>query len=141
MNENVVFILIFFGFLFVFFVMIAAVTEGRKKAKNAQNGEKVVLDGLSQTEKPQKSKIKKKGGQEKIIEEHEHLGEEEHYEKIVGSLGEVNDEGCQELNGVRLISHDIAYDPDDETSGVDLKKVGRAMVLGEVLNDPVYKKY
>ena len=48
--------------------------------------------------------------------EHAHLGEEEHYEEIVGSLGEVNDEGCIDLDGVRFIAHDVAYDTDEGTS-------------------------
>ena len=34
--------------------------------------------------------------------EHDHVGEEEHYEEIVGSLGDVNDEGCEDLAGVPL---------------------------------------
>ena len=41
---------------------------------------------------------------------HGHTGEEEHYDEIVGSLGEVNDEGCTDLNGVRFIANDIAYE-------------------------------
>lgn len=39
---------------------------------------------------------------------HSHSGRREAYEPIVGSLGEVNDEGCDELDGVRLIEHDEA---------------------------------
>lgn len=66
---------------------------------------------------------------------HEHKGEEEHYEEIVGSLGDVNDEGCADLDGVRFIEHDAAYEQNDPISR-DYASVVRAMVLGEILNDP-----
>ncbi|MBQ8505178.1 MAG: hypothetical protein IJ492_02835, partial [Clostridia bacterium] len=52
--------------------------------------------------------------------------------------GDVSTEGCDELSGVRLIAHDLAYAPERENS-VDYDKVARAMVLGEVLNSPRYK--
>ena len=69
---------------------------------------------------------------------HEHLGEEEHYEEIVGSLGEVNDEGCQDLAGVRFLAHDIAYELQNE-SDVDYDRLAQAMVLGEIINTPRFK--
>ena len=69
---------------------------------------------------------------------HSHKGEEEHYEEIVGSLGDVEDEGCADLNGVRFISHDVAYDT-HEGSKRDLSPMARAMVLGEVLNSPRFR--
>ena len=72
---------------------------------------------------------------------HEHLGGKvEKYDKIVGSLGEVNDEGCDELDGVRLIEHDEFYcdDPDHILSS-DQTDLERAIVLGEVLNAPRFK--
>ena len=67
--------------------------------------------------------------------EHAHLGEEEHYEEIVGSLGDVNDEGCEDLNGVRFIAYDVAYDTnvDGEHDYTELAKV---MVLGDIINTP-----
>ena len=70
--------------------------------------------------------------------EHEHLGEEEHYEEIVGSLGEINDEGCEDLSGVRFIAHDIAYEVGEDSS--DYTKLAQAMVLGDVFNNPRFKK-
>ena len=76
---------------------------------------------------------------QKDADEHAHMGEEEHYEEIVGSLGEVNDEGCEDLSGVRFIAHDIAYDVSDGESH-DYTKVAQAMVLGEILNQPRFKK-
>lgn len=70
---------------------------------------------------------------------HFHKGREEHYEEIVGSLGDVNDEGCADLDGVRFIAHDLAYDTTEEEHG-DMSKIARAMVLGEILNDPRFRK-
>lgn len=72
-------------------------------------------------------------------DEHEHIGEEEHYEEIVGSLGEVNDEGCVDLSGVRFIAHDIAYET-GESDHADYSKVAQSMVLGDILNNPRFKK-
>ena len=70
---------------------------------------------------------------------HEHLGREEHYEPIVGSLGEDSDEGCPDLDGVRLIAHDVAYDDTDGETHFDRTRLARAMILGEVLNKPRFK--
>ena len=70
--------------------------------------------------------------------EHGHQGEEEHYEEIVGSLGEVNDEGCADLSGVRFIANDIAYEIQSQEN-VDYDRLAQAMVLGEVINDPRFK--
>lgn len=69
---------------------------------------------------------------------HAHMGDEEHYEEIVGSLGEINDEGCEDLSGVRFISHDLAYElSDNEYAAYD--KIAQAMIIGEVLNSPRFK--
>ena len=70
---------------------------------------------------------------------HEHVGTEEHYAPIVGSLGGESSEGCPDLDGVRLLSHDVAYDGDDGTKHFDRAKLAQAMVLGEVLNNPRFK--
>ena len=67
--------------------------------------------------------------------EHAHLGEEEHYEEIVGSLGEINDEGCEDLNGVRFIVNDMAYDTTDD-GGHDYTELAKAIVLGDLINSP-----
>ncbi len=69
---------------------------------------------------------------------HEHKGSEEHYEEIVGSLGEVKDEGCADLDGVRFIAHDVAYD-NVENERRDYSDVVQAMVIGEILNEPRFK--
>lgn len=70
---------------------------------------------------------------------HVHYGgsDEEHYDEIVGSLGEVDDEGCFDLSGVRLIAHDIAYESDKH--GRDYTKVAQSIVIGDVLNNPRFK--
>lgn len=69
---------------------------------------------------------------------HEHLGEEEHYEEIVGSLGEVSDEGCADLSGVRFIANDLAYEIHSEQE-IDYDRLAQAMVLGEIVNNPRFK--
>lgn len=70
--------------------------------------------------------------------EHGHVGEEEHYEEIIGSLGEVNDEGCADLTGVRFVAHDLAYEiSSQETPNYD--RLAQAMVLGEIVNSPRFK--
>ena len=70
--------------------------------------------------------------------EHGHTGEEEHYEEIVGSLGEINDEGCIDLSGVRFIAHDLAYDTSNSEQH-DYTELAKAMVLGEIVNSPRFK--
>lgn len=70
---------------------------------------------------------------------HAHIGEEEHYEQIVGSLGEVNDEGCADLSGVRFIANDFAYEI-SENDHPDYVKIAQAMVMGDILNTPRFKK-
>ena len=73
-----------------------------------------------------------------VMDGHSHVdGEEETYEKIVGSLGEVNDEGCDDLDGVRFIVEDIAYNT--ETEQPDHTGLLKAMILGDMLNHPRFK--
>lgn len=71
-------------------------------------------------------------------QEHSHLGEEEHYEEIVGSLGDINDEGCEDLSGVRFIAHDLAYEVGDSEQH-DYTKLAKAIVLGDIINSPRFK--
>ncbi len=70
---------------------------------------------------------------------HAHYGTVETYEPIVGSLGSISDEGCDELDGVRLIATDIMYETDDDHTAYDLNAIGKSIVLGEVLNNPRFK--
>lgn len=75
-----------------------------------------------------------------LSDSHAHSGSAEHYEPIVGSLGEVTDEGCGELDGVRLVEHDEAYCDDVEHLDVaDYFELQRAIVFGEVVNNPRFK--
>lgn len=75
-------------------------------------------------------------------EAHKHVGKTEKYGKIVGSLGEVNDEGCDDLDGVRMIAHDEAYcDDPDHIITTEPTELERAIVLGEALNNPRYKQH
>ena len=69
---------------------------------------------------------------------HGHEGEEEHYEEIVGSLGEVNDEGCADLAGVRFIASDLSYEIHSQETP-DYDRLAQAMVLGEIINSPRFK--
>lgn len=62
---------------------------------------------------------------------------EERYDKIVGSLGEVDDEGCLDLDGVRLIVEDVAYSSDTESR--DYTEIAKAVVLGDIINSPRFK--
>ena len=71
--------------------------------------------------------------------EHGHAGEEEHYEEIIGSLGDISDEGCEDLSGVRFIMHDLAYDTSDGGEH-DYTALAKAMVLGEIINSPRFKQ-
>lgn len=72
---------------------------------------------------------------------HEHIGGKlEKYDKIVGSLGEVDDEGCDELDGVRLIEHDESYcDDPQHLAAADYETLEQAIVIGEVINAPRFK--
>ena len=89
----------------------------------------------------EQQKQKQADKHEKHVEdahEHGHTGEEEHYEEIVGSLGEVNDEGCIDLDGVRFIAHDLAYDTAEDGQH-DYTQLAKAIVLGEIINSPRFK--
>ncbi len=73
-------------------------------------------------------------------DDHVHVGDkEERYEEIVGSLGDVNDEGCSDLDGVRLIVHDLAYEGEDAQR--DYTEVVKVVVLGDIINNPRFKTY
>ena len=69
---------------------------------------------------------------------HGHVGEEEHYEEIIGSLGEVNDEGCADLSGVRFLVTDLSYELQDNAE-IDYDRIAQAMVLGDIVNNPRFK--
>ena len=70
---------------------------------------------------------------------HGHSGVTETYDPIVGSLGAVSDEGCDELNGVRLIATDLTYETEDEGKVYNMDVIRKSLVLGEILNNPRFK--
>ena len=74
------------------------------------------------------------------VDQHLHFGTTETYDPIVGSLGAISDEGCDELNGVRLIATDLMYDTEEEGKVYDLNVVRKSLILGEILNNPRFKK-
>ena len=92
------------------------------------------------TEEKEKQQLKAEKHERHVEDAHEHghTGEEEHYEEIVGSLGDINDEGCEDLNGVRFIAHDIAYDATEEGER-DYTELAKAMVLGDIVNSPRFR--
>lgn len=70
---------------------------------------------------------------------HSHIGgTEEFYDASGGSLGDVSDEGCDDLKGVRVIANDLAYEATESTR--DCTEIAKAMVLGQILNEPRFKK-
>ena len=95
------------------------------------------LDYLRQ-QKQQRTDVDKHERHVADAHEHGHTGVEEHYEEIVGSLGDVNDEGCEDLSGVRFIAHDLAYDL-SEGGEHDYTELAKAMVLGDIVNSPRFK--
>ena len=116
----------------------AAIAEARKKAeerrrKAAEMRSIAHTFGLDEDET-----AKKHSAHVADSHAHGHTGDEEHYEEIVGSLGEVNDEGCADLNGVRFIANDLAYEIQSQDN-IDYDRIAQAMVLGEIINSPRFK--
>lgn len=100
-------------------------TEAQRRYQNT-------LQQRKNAQKPQQTSVTADDG-------HTHHGEVETYEPIVGSLGSVGDEGCDELDGVRLIVTDLMYETEDDQTAYDLDAIGKSLVLGEVLNNPRFK--
>ena len=116
----------------------AAIADARKKAeerrrKAAEMRSIAHTFGLDEDET-----AKKHASHVADSHAHGHTGDEEHYEEIVGSLGEVNDEGCADLNGVRFIANDLAYEIQSQDN-IDYDRIAQAMVLGEIINSPRFK--
>lgn len=143
-------------FIAIVVVAVAVAVPALKKLVNSQNVQNVVdkADRVIQEIAPKYNRTTRKSNSGRTSgatdvkktqstitfpTDHTHAGQEvEHYEKIVGSLGEVSDEGCDELEGVRLIAHDLAYD--GEESNRDYTEVAKIVVLGDVINNPRFKK-
>lgn len=139
----------------IFIVIIAIVVtavikrvkaeENRRREINEGQAQRTFLDGNGRTEQQRDYLASKRRelADRKVASNdgHSHTGRRETYSPIVGSLGEVNDEGCDELDGVRLIEHDEAYcDDPDHIISTEPTELERAIVLGEVLNTPRYKQ-
>lgn len=139
-------------FAIVIVVIIATVIRRsnaaeRKRKIERQQAQYPFIDGNGRTEHQRDylNAKRRELAERKIVSQdgsHEHLGGKvEKYDKIVGSLGEVNDEGCDELDGVRLIEHDEAYcDDPDHLMPADPTDIQKAIVIGEVLNTPRFKE-
>ena len=136
--------------------IIAAVAKGKQGADKSRQTRSVEDYVKAKATKQQTDSVKAKsastgatamqsattvGSSIKFSEsDHDHFADKvEDYDKIVGSLGEVADEGCIELDGLRLIAHDENYQC-EESAQFDLKKVAQAMVYGEILDNPRFKR-
>ena len=150
-------IVIFLSIFFVFgFVIVFALNYDRIKKRKQQQANTTENNAYSSTnnkttmtdeqrrrleylreQQKQRTATEKHERHVADAEEHGHSGEEEHYEEIVGSLGDVSDEGCEDLSGVRFIVHDLAYDTSDDDR--DYTELARAIVLGDIINTPRFK--
>ncbi len=149
------FIIVPVVFMVVIIAMVVAAVKKTKETKRKseiaeQQRRQQYTDGNGRTEhqrdylarmKVQQAerKVKEREHKQRQIQSsmHEHSGKAEHYEPIVGSLGEVDDEGCNELDGVRLVEHDESYCDDPEHFvNTEMDGLQQAIVLGEVLNNP-----
>lgn len=131
-------------------ILIIAITTAVKRAKaekskQSDNKQTKYTDGNGRTQHQRDYLNGLRVRQaEKIVSadgSHSHSGKEERYDPIVGSLGEVDDEGCDELDGVRLIEHDESYCDDPEhLAQTDYSALEQSIVLGEVINAPRFKR-
>lgn len=140
-----------FGALFVGVIVFTVITAVRR-VKHSKELEQISAeayysrkntDGNGRTEQQNEYLRKlrsRKAERDVTTDTHSHTGKAERYEPIVGSLGGVSDEGCGELDGVRLVEHDEAYCDDESHAEVaDYSDLQNAIVMGEVLNNPRFK--
>lgn len=125
-----IFMLVFFG---AFTVGVISVAKGQQKRREEEQRNARLQ---SNTQKPKSENSQKPKKKTAPKSSHTHSGIAESYEPIVGSLGQVSDEGCSELDGVRLISDDQAY---SHPTIDGIPDVAKAMIIGEMLNTPRYK--
>ena len=130
---------IVFSAFIVTFIVLAKKTRAKKaQDEQATRDAQASIFAQKKVDKQPMSLADKHELHQKDAHEHGHEGDEEHYEEIVGSLGVVNDEGCEDLSGVRFIAHDFAYDTVD-SDAQDYAGLARVMILGDVLNNPRFK--
>lgn len=146
------FLIIPIVFIAIFAVVIVAAVkrvqaeQRRQREQNQQTAQYSFTDGNGRTEHQRDylNAKRRELASRKIDAQdgsHTHSGKVETYDRIVGSLGEVYDEGCDELDGVRLIEHDESYcDDADHIISSEPTELERAIVIGEVLNTPRFKE-
>ncbi len=148
-----IFLVVGFSMFFAMVVIIALVFARINIAKKKSNGtgstqSSATAESSAEVVHPYLEKLRQKKAETEADKHalhvadaraHQHKGEEEHYEEIVGSLGDIDDEGCADLDGVRFIAHDIAYEVQNNENN-DYSGVVKAMILGEILNEPRFKK-
>lgn len=125
-----IFMLVFFG---AFTVGVISVAKGQQKRREEEQRNARLQ---ANTQKPKSENSQKPKKKTALKSNHTHSGIAESYKPIVGSLGQVSDEGCAELDGVRLIEDDEAYDLQIEA---DRPAIAKAVILGELLNTPRFK--
>ncbi|MCM1043250.1 MAG: hypothetical protein NC350_03455 [Corallococcus sp.] len=130
---------IVFIVIIVIFTAVARAKATVSKSSGESHSQKDVFEAYKSKRNAERSKNSVSDVRRGITVEgdgHSHTSDEvEHYDKIIGSLGDVSDEGCSELDGLRLIVHDEAYSSDDQTP-YDLSKVGQTIILGEIFGTP-----
>lgn len=143
--EFLPFFLMPIGFLIIFAAVIATVVKRVKAEKRRQEfkekqARQTDVNGRTAHQRDYINSLRVRQSENKVSSldaSHSHSGKEEHYDPIVGSLGEVNDEGCDDLNGVRLVEHDESYCDDPEhLKEMDYEELQRVIVMGEVINNP-----
>ncbi len=142
-----------FASLFIFFVVIVIIigtviskanktqfthTSNNGPFEQNPNDNGQLTEGQRRYQNELKGRKAQQQQEQHKVDNHSHIGKVETYPQIVGSLGEVNDEGCQELDGVRLIATDLMYEDGDERT-FNYEKIRKSIVLGEILNTPRFK--
>lgn len=146
-TEFLPFIIIPVVFVVIFAIAITtAVKRAKANSKQSDSKQSKYTDGNGRTQHQSDyiSALRVRQAEKKLVSadgSHSHTGKEERYDPIVGSLGEVDDEGCDELDGVRLIEHDESYCDDPEhLADTDYSALEQSIVLGEVINAPRFKR-
>lgn len=141
---------IIFFVVFFFIIACAVISANQKKQTDEkQRTNKTDVDeyGRTQAQNDYLNGLRAKRMQQRQevqrhtddVGDHKHIGSVEQYDKIVGSLGEISDEGCFELDGIRLISDDQAYSAEDESLSFDRDELIKIIVLGDAISRRKYK--
>lgn len=133
--------------IFIILAIVVGMVATVKKMRNSQSETHFFVEtdgnGRTQSQRDYLNSLRVKKSQRDIESQdksHSHKGVVERYDPIVGSLGESDDEGCNELDGVRLVEHDEAYCDDDTHSEIkDYYELQKTIVWGEILNEPRFR--